>query len=378
MNNSKLRAMAYCKHTGKPLPANLYNDSKGRRDVYRYRQEDGRYTLVHLPYARAVAAAKRANRQRNAPDGSTSYWVYQFKQHQLNQDPSLNDKRGWRDRHRQLERFADEWDHLRPIQLTVSTLDDWWSNLSYDQQHNRQAYFSRFFQWCMKRGVVRSNPFTKRDDVPRLEQRRKPEKQRSALSLDDYHQIYEEAPEWLRVAMAISLHTTMRAGDVVALRFDKITDGLLQTTIQKSLNQRGASAAAHLEWSLFEHVGLKAAIDAGRELSMRHRRCPYIVSRPRLRATKPVTGHTHTHQCNTGHVSREFADARDRAGVEGPTFHEIRGLAISLLLNQGFDIAAVQRLAAHTDATTTSAYTAGQAPHYLNMKGLVVPVTGTN
>lgn len=373
MTPHKLGGMAYCKHTGKPLPKNLYNDPKGRKGVYRYRHPDGRMTVVRLPYKRAVEAARKANKKYNAPDGSVTYWVTQFRQWQIDNEPSLESKAGWRNRHKQLENFAEYWSHLSPVQLTVSTMEDWWDSLTYDQQHNRRSYFSQFFQWGMRKGIVKSNPFTTRDDVMRLVERKKPEKQRPALSLTDFHLIHEQAPQWLQIAMDISLRTTMRVGDIAALRFDSVQDGYLQTTISKSVNQRGASAAAHLKWSLEEHQDLKKTIDAAKEVSMRHRRCPYIVSRPRVQShQKPVQGHTHTHQCTPNHISRAFANARGKAGIEGPTFHEIRGLAISLLLNDEKDMAAVQRLAAHTDPKITSAYTAGQAPHYLNMSGLVV------
>lgn len=370
---STLAGMAYCKHTGKPLPKNLYSDPKGRAGIYRYRHPDGRMTTVRLPYKRAVEAARKANKKYSAPDGSITYWVTQFRQWQIDSEPSLENKAGWRNRHKQLEGFADYWSHLSPVQLTVGTLESWWDDLTYDQQHNRRSYFSQFFQWAMRKGIVKSNPFTTRDDVVRLVEKRKPPKQRPALSLDQFHQIHEEAPDWLKVAMQISLRTTMRVGDIARLRFDSIEDGYLCTTISKSVNQRGASAAAHLKWGLSEHEGLKAAVDLAREVSLRHRRCPYLVSRPRVqRHQKPVQGHTHPHQCTPNHISRAFADARTKAGIEGPTFHEIRGLAISLLLNDEKDMAAVQRLAAHTDPKITSAYTAGQAPHYLDMRGLVV------
>lgn len=378
MTRRNIRPMAVCKHTGKPLPPNLYNDPKGREGVYRYRRPDGSYKTVRLPYARAVEAARQANAKREAPEGTLVYWVEQYRQWQIDRDPRIDGKRGWRDRQRQLERFAQEWKHANPRHLTVSSLSEWWDSLTYDQQHNRRSHFSGFFVWAMGKGVTTCNPFSHRDDVAHLVEKKKPAKQRQALTLDDFWAIHEQAEPHIQIAMMISLTTTMREGDVVGLRFDDIEDGYLCRTIAKSVGQRGASAAAHLKWSLAEHAGLKESVDQARELSMRHRRCPYIVSRPRRRASDRLAqGHTHTHQCGPEHISRGFKKARDATGrwpENGPTFHEIRGLAISLLLQQGHDMAAVQRLAAHTDPAITSAYTAGQAPHYLDMAGLVVSV----
>jgi len=376
MTHVTLSRMAYCKHTGKPLPHNLYNDPKGRPGVYRYRKPDGSFRLVRLPYAKAVEAARAANARRIAPEGSLPYWVAQYRQWCVDREPPIESRRGWSERQKQLEAWADDWQHVQPIALTVPTLADWWDALTYDQQHNRRAHFSAFCQWCMGKGVMHCNPFSARDDVARLMEKRKPMKQRGALSLEGFRAIHEAAPAHIQIAMRISLSTAMRAGDVVALRWDCIQDGYLCKTIAKSVGQRGATAAAHLKWWLDEHEALKQAIDEARELSMKHRRCPYIVSRPRAREKALGAGLTHSHQCRVEHLSRGFARARDAAGIDGPSFHEVRGLAISLLLQQGQDIAAVQRLAAHTDASITSAYTAGQAPHYMDMAGLVVKWSG--
>jgi integrase len=376
MNRNTLGGMAYCKHTGKPLPTNLYNDPKGRPGVYRYRRPDGSYKTVRLPYAKAVDAARSANARREAPEGTLVFWVEQYSQWALDQDPARDGKTGWRDRQRQLENFAKEWNHLRPSQMTVPTLSSWWDALTYDQQHNRRSHFSAFFIWALGKGVVKENPFSFRDDVARLIEKKKPMKQRLALSLEEFWLIYEDAAPFVQVAMLVSLTTTMRIGDVVELRFDDVVNGQLCRTIKKSVGQRGATAAAHLSWSLTEHEELKRAIGIGRELSMKHRRCPYIVSRPKIRDV--ASGRLkHMNQCLPDHVSKGFTKARKAAGVQidaakPASFHEIRGLAISLLLNDGKDMAAVQRLAAHTDPSTTSAYTAGQAPHYMEMRGLVV------
>jgi len=375
MSQSIVTRMATCRHTSKPLPPNLYSDNKGRPNTYRYRREDGTWKVLRLPYARAVAAAKRANAQRSAPEGSLSGWVSEYRRWQLDRDPAQEHKRGWRDRHQQLEAFAKHWGHLRPAQLTVATLSGWWDDLTYDQQHNRRSYFSGFFQWCLGKGVVRTNPFSHRDDVPHLIEKRKPAKQRAALSTEGFQAIYAEAEPHIQIAMMISLLTAMRVGDVVGLRWDDVQGNQLRRTISKSINQRGATAAAHLAWDLSEHQQLKQVIDRARELSLQHRRCPYIVSRPRSRSKTLAAGLSHRHQCKPEHISRGFKAARDATQLwaeDGPTFHEIRGLAITLLINSGRDLAAVQRLAAHTDPSITSGYTAGQAPHYMSMTGMVV------
>ena len=229
--------------------------------------------------------------------------------------------------------------------------------------------------------MFKENPFSKYDFVASLSKKKKPAKQRGALDHAGFWAIYEHANVPTQIAMLISLTTTMRRDDIVRLRLDEnVQDGQLQATLTKSLNQRGAAAAAHLSWELNEHKDLKKAVDLGRERSLRYHRCPYIVSKRRVRKdVQRSTRLQHNSQCLPEYISRQFRKARDKTVLwEGddhpPSFHEIRGLAITLLLRQGIDIAAVQRLAAHTDAATTSAYTANQSPDYVNMGGMVVGV----
>jgi len=364
-----------CPATGQPLPDNLYADPRKRPGIYRYRRPDGTYKQVRATYAVAVRMAEEANAARNAPERSLIAWVEAWICECEADEPALRSRRAWVERSSLLRGFARSFANIPPSRLSVAALAPWWSGLTYDQQHGRRDMFSKFFVWLMGRGVARSNPFTRRDDVPALQMKRKPAKQRRALDIETFWQIHDQAQDWLQCAMVISLSTAMRAGDIESLRWDQVRDGYLHCTIRKSVAQRGVSAAAHLKWSLEEHQSLGAAINRARELSLVHRRCPFIISK-RPQRTRKAAGRVHTHQIARGDLSRAFKNAREKAGIldaDAPTFHEIRGLAIQRLLASGIDIAAVQRFAAHTDATTTSAYTAGHAPEYVDLSGMVVP-----
>lgn len=157
------------------------------------------------------------------------------------------------------------------------------------------------------------------------------------------------------LAMRISLYTALREGDVCRLRWEDIKDGELRVVVSKSEAQRGSARAARLSWKLSDHPGLKAAIDRARELSLIHRRCPYIIShRPQRR----VWNEQKEHICQvTGErLSRMFAEARDHAGVPGAVFHEIRGLSATLYKVAGYTNQEIQDLMAHEDVATTVGY----------------------
>jgi hypothetical protein len=375
--------MRTCRHTGGPLPPNLYNDNRGRPDRYRYRTPSGSMVAVELPYAEAVALAEKANAERSSiPTNrrSVAYWQREFVEYMESQNPELRHKRGWRDRVRYLETFAADFAAVTPERLDVAFLSAWWDAMTFDQQHNRRPVLSKFFVYMMGQGVARCNPFTNRDDVARLLPKAKPRKSRLPLHERDFWRVHELAPEWLQDAMIISLATTLRRADVCALRFDAVVDGELRVTIGKSVGQRGFARASHLAWRLEEHELLRDAINRARERSLRLRRCPYVV------ATKPArlrtrAGSDHPYRVPNEALSRAFAAARDASGIweelpagrTPPTFHEIRGLAIERLLASGADLRRVQRLAAHTDESVTSGYAANHAPEF-ELVDLVSPV----
>ena len=373
---------AICKFTGLPLPANLINDSRGRPNIYRYRKPCGKLEQIEGTYAEVVELANLANTKRGTSTQSSAsigFWVARYIEWMEGQNKDIKHKRGWNDRKASLNKFARE-QRIPLRQVSIEELSTWWDALTYDQQHNRRSNYSQFFQWSMSKGVAKSNPFNKSDAVAHLIEKKKPSKRRLPIvSMAEFNAIYEHAAPEIQIAMMISLTTTMRAGDIVELTFENsISNSQLQKTINKSSNQRGAMAAAHLSWSLAVHIKLAQTIKIARELSLKNRRCPYIVSkRPqRLRLRK---GCAHSHQCISKDLSRGFTAAAEACGLWGdipgdrtaPTFHEVRGFAIDRLLKAGVDIKQVQKLAAHTDESVTSAYTANHDPVYLDM-GIVV------
>lgn len=381
---------------GRPLPENCYEDPRNddyraadKPERFRYRTEAGKNRLITdtdgtiAGYDLAIQIAQTANAMRGKsargakPQATIIWWVEQYILWREAQDPKLATKRAWRDRCNELRKFAGRFAHIRIGDLALTDLEPWWDELTYDAQHNRHSAFSKFFQWCLSKGAVRHNYFTTSDNAARLFKKPKPDIKRLSLELPAFWTIYHKAGEMenlghVQVAMAISLCTTMREGDIAELVFDEhIAGTILRKSIRKSENQRGAVGAAHLEWDLTKHALMRQAVQKARELSLLHCRCTHLLSRDperrRLGKTK-----THTHQVTGNALSKHFAEVRDAtelfvklpSGRTPPTFHSIRGLSNKLFKDAGYSVTERQELMAHTDPSVTEAYTANHEPTF--------------
>lgn len=366
------------------LPDNLYPDARKRENYWRYLKPDGKWKIFSATLDDAVRMAGEANALRHevvlgvnpANDrASLIYHVERYIAWRQEYDPALKEKASWSNRCNLLRSFAKDFTGVHVATLTLPVLRTWWERLSYHSQHNRRSEFNRLFNYLGGHGVVPrldSNPFTTADDKPRLVERGRPKSKRQRLSLDQYWRIYRCAGdmgyECLQVAMAISLLTTMRIGDICSLTFvDHVASDGLRKTINKSAAQRGDINAAHLEWKFSSHPMLHSVIKRARELSLINMRCPNVVShmpeQKRMGKTKQ-----HICQLTPSRLTKIFGEVRDASGaiivLDGqtpPTFHEVRSLASDRFRAQGYSITEVQQIMAHTDERVTKGYQAGHA-----------------
>lgn len=378
---------------GVTLAPNLYRDAKGRPGRWRYLRPDGTWKGFSAESAleanRLAIEANAARERLPAPlqgkldRASIAYHAEKYIARRERMDPSLPGKENWRNRRGALRHFASTFAGTLVHRLTRSQIAAWWETLSYHQQGLRQTELRRFFNHLAGEGMTPQldyNPFTTADDRPRLYRVAVPAVMRERLSIDAYWQIYRQAGDLglpgLQVAMGISLLTTMRRGDVCALRLDQHVHGdLLRQIIGKSAAQRGDIHAARLEWDLRAHAALGALIQRARELSLQHFRCPFVVS---FRPKKKRAGKTKDHKCQVtpDMLTSMFAQARDATGLYAnlptgrtpPTFHEIRALSSALFGRAGYDLKQIQALMAHTDESVTMLYQSGQELPYLRIE----------
>jgi integrase len=182
------------------------------------------------------------------------------------------------------------------------------------------------------------------------------ERRRARLTEDAYKAIWAAAPGWLRNAMDLSLLTLLRREDVVSARFADVRDGALWIVPGKTEGTTGARLKIKTDGDLADVIA-RCRDDV---LS------PYLVhrlpekARPKQKRARDRDHHT---QVLPEQLSRAFAAARVDAKIGGenpPTFHEIRSLGGFLLREKnGWTVAQVQALMAHSDATMTQHYLDG-------------------
>lgn len=365
---------------GLELPDNLYNDNRGRPNAFRYKSLDGSFKQIFKPAKEAIELANEANRLRaesSRQPGSFHWFKEKFIKWREENDPSLLRKDSWKNRKCMLNRFCDHFGKLKPKEVRkVKQFKAWWESLSYDQQHNSRAELSRFFQYLIAEEIVYINPFTKNDTVARLIEKGKPKKKRLPMTPDDFWKIYNAAGELgyegLQLFMGYALVTDLRESDILSLTFeDNVQSDRLVLTIGKSLHQRGAVEASHHCWSFEKHPLVYELVKKSRELSIKHVRCPYLVSH-KHKARRPSKTKTHSYQLLPRTAIDLFNEARVHAGVhvdvpEGRTnctIHEIRGLSLHMAREAGNDIRELQELAAHTSIQVTKGYIAEHKPTY--------------
>ncbi|HBX35903.1 MAG TPA: hypothetical protein DEG76_00760 [Pseudohongiella sp.] len=365
---------------GVQLADNLYPDPKKRPGYYLYVRPDGsKRTFPADSVEEANQLAEEANSLRDSDipvekirpkREQLAFHVPRYTEYMEKINPDLTTKTSWQNRKWAFAQFANDIPYLS--ELTHDNIVTWWDNMTYHQQKARQAEFRRFFNWLMRQGLVPKldyNPFTTSDDLPRLLLKGKPKKKRAPLTQEMFNKIYAAAPnygyECLQIAMEISRYTTLREADICSLRWDKhVVDGKLRVVVGKSLAQRGEVRAERLEWELEEHPILKRSIDRAREMSMKHARCPYVIShRPRRRVWNQDKKQHH-YQVTADRLSRMFNEVMTGCELSSTSFHEVRGLASTLYRLAGYPNSDIKDLMAHEHVSTTIGYQDPEALPY--------------
>lgn len=230
--------------------------------------------------------------------------------------------------------------------------------------------------------LISSNPFIANDGAAYAVLNPALPKQRQRITQDTFWKIYNSAGEqglyFLQIAMAISLLTTLRRGDICELNFNEhIIGNNLKKVVNKSSAKLGEVAASKLEWDLSEHPLLRQAINRARELSLKNSACPYVLSHSYTRRNKSKNK-THIAQVLPEYLSKTFKAVRDSLGLDASqatvSFHEVRSLSSYLLgLNYGID--KVSEVMAHTSEEMTRHYMQG---HDLKFNHIGIQLSADN
>lgn len=391
---------------GLPLPANLYQTPRKEPGKWRYKRPDGSLFTFEASTEEAIAAAEGLNEQFSAgakrkPTTAPEYGRLSLRRHvedyiveRESRDPALQSKQSWKNRRGYLRQFANKHSGASVARLTLLEIQNWWDTLSGNAQRSRKAEFRRFFNYLLAHGLcpaLDANPFSDADALPSVEMSARPAKSRLRLTQEAFWAIYDKAEErgyiFLQVAMAISLVTTMRRGDICELTWeDHVAGDILRKQISKShaqLSTRfeltgGKAQPANLSWNMNQHTMLRKVINRAREQSMKNGRCDFILSHKHQRRYRSDLRKHHA-QVLPDYLSRAFAEVRDATDLftglpakARPSFHEIRALASHLYEKAGYTTSQVQELMAHTDEKVTERYMAGHETRWTEIE-VVMP-----
>ncbi|MCG9597025.1 tyrosine-type recombinase/integrase [Vibrio sp. Isolate25] len=223
------------------------------------------------------------------------------------------------------------------------------------------AFMSKVFDYAVDESVMVDNPAKRKKRKP------KEEKQRQRLTIAEYKAIWSIAPQWMRIAMDLSLETTHAVNEICAMKYEHIT------LLDKPVLENGVEVYGYLRIHRQKVKGREASrvvIPVTRSLlniieaSKDNINSPYVVHRmPEKRSNEMSQYCDHITQVNRKYLSRFFSKLRDQVKVKSsipsesrPTYHEIRGLSIHLYDKAGHD---PQARAAHTDSRSTKIYKEG-------------------
>ena len=357
-------------YDGVELVANLYPQARNDYNKWRYKNPKSKKwvqlkELMTVDQANLLATelnemvADGFYERHTTPSERLSTYISIYQAYRERLEPNLLTLQSWYNRKTAMNKFARE-DFKNIKSIDMNNLRLWWDNLTYHQQKLRRAEFLKMFNWLMGKNLVPKldfNPFTNSDDLPRLLSKSKPQKKRNLCNQATFEMIYKNAGlanfECLQIAMNISRYTTLREGDICSLRWDKnIIDGCLRVVVMKSLGQKGESRATRLSWKLKNHPELRTYINRARELSLINKGCPFVISHtPKKRAWNEQK--EHLCQVTGDRLSRMFKFCR---GDSRTAFHEVRGLAATLLKDAGNTNTQISNVMAHESIKTTIDY----------------------
>lgn len=357
------------------LPENLYI-SGPNRSAYRYKHPvTGKMHGMGIDKVKAIAAAKKLNAILIQPadlvkavlhhnEESISFCVKRYQiERQSSEDmaPATIKLENYR-----LNAIIKELGHYLANELTVKICADWLDSFQGNAYTKHRGTLIKVFRFSVSKGLMNENLAEKTLTSPRNSEK----KIRQVLTKQQYDLIYEKAPDWLKIAMALALITLQRRGDLVRLKYSDLDEGILKV-IQAKTEKHGYRAFLRIK----PGNALLEVIKQSREIRPL---CPFIIHRlPKRRV--PFLGQEHHAQITGEYLGKEFKKVRDSVQeikdmptAQRPTFHEIRALGGALYLEQSFSKEYVNLLMGHTSQKMTDEYT-DQHQNWTECKAELMP-----
>jgi len=194
---------------------------------------------------------------------------------------------------------------------------------------------------------------------------RVPHQQPRILSPDQAQAVLDALPDaGLRRLATLAVHTGLRQGELLALRWQDVADGELHVT--QALQRLGGRYSLVEVKSLTSRRTVPLTADAVDALTQ-ERQCQLearLAAGGRWREQIPgLAFTTATGEPRSGSaITHQFADALSAAGLPAMHWHHLRHAFAGLLLASGAELATVSHLLGHTDVSLTARTYAGVAP----------------
>lgn len=191
--------------------------------------------------------------------------------------------------------------------------------------NKRMSCLSHLFRKAKEQGKIENNPC---DGVGKL---REDNRRLRYLTVEECNKLLAGCPSTLRQIVELALHTGMRKGEILQLKWEHVNlrQGYLEILEQKNgkygtvpLGQRSVEILA----------SIPRRLDS-----------PYVF-------TGKIPGHPFWD------LKRRFEEAVKRASLEGVTFHTLRHTAASHMVMNGIDLVTVKEILRHGSTQMTERY----------------------
>jgi integrase len=244
-----------------------------------------------------------------------------------------------------VDRFVASLPPGYPIAAVTAADIERWLDSTPAGDVTRRTYtkhLSTYFRYCMEANVITADP------TAGVRLRRAPRRFPKALTpaeVDSLLLAIEKGPasiQWLRGVVVFAVHTALRRGEIVSLRWRAVDLDARVLTVACTEDFQTKSGAER-------KVPLAApALDVLRAIRQRRGDSPGL-------ACEQVFQHLRG-PINPDYLSQRFAIYARKAGLGGVGVHGLRHTAITRLIERGVPVPIVQRFAGHADIATTMRY----------------------
>lgn len=244
--------------------------------------------------------------------------------------------------HFRIEQYR-KWFDKAPSLITIDDINKHLDGSKYDVVRQHRILLRQFFEFCRRRGAIGATAPNPGDLV---ETPVKAAKQRVRLTLEWYWAIYKRASADLQTAMALSLITSMRRGDLVRLTKESCEKPFIRYIPSKTKENPDpmptACKLSETHWARYVTPAILRAGDG-----------PLIPRSPEW-------------------LTREFGEHSTEVtklpSKTRPTLHEVRALSDDLYRKQGDDKDTIRQRNAHRSERTTEGYLSGHGIVYNEVK----------